>query len=450
MPPRSPEVVTRLPVAEAPARLSKARVAWFALLLGAVCFEGLGRKLFPSIPGPAFYFAKDALLLAGLAAFGLHVTTVRTARRLLRGFMPFLPLAILWTVAQLFNPELERVEFGILGLRGYWLWWLAPLVVASALRGERERAAAMGALALCAVAVASVAIVQFSMPPSHPLNRYASSALTDATVATVASTGRTRVTSTFAYITGFSDFVTIVPALLLAAALSSRSAFLRWLSFGAAALCAAALPMSGSRAPVLLGIGALAVVAYATGSVFTRMGRRMFVAGGVCVAGALLFSPDAAQGVRDRFLDDGAETHGRLRDGAQLVPPLAMLLVDHPALGLGTGTLQNAAIAAGEVPRFLVEAEQGRVLIEQGIPGYLLLSILRVGLIVALLRAGRRLKRAGRRPEAGVAWALAALTLPGHIFFNHVFQALYFIAAGIVLEALARADPVPAPSRSAS
>lgn len=442
--------MTLLPLAEARVRPSKARVAWFVLLLGAVCFEGLGRKLFPSLPGPAFYFAKDALLLAGLAAFGLHATTVRTARQLMRGFVPLLPLAFFWTVVQLLNPELERIEFGILGLRGYWLWWLAPLVVASALRGERERAAAMAAFALCALAVASVAIVQFSMPPSHPLNQYASSALNDPAVATVATTGRTRVTSTFAYITGFSDFVTIVPALLLAAGLSSRSAFQRWLSFGAAALCAAALPMSGSRAPVLLGIGALAIVVYATGSVFTRMGRRMIVAGGLCVAGALLFSPEAAQGVRDRFIDDRAETQGRFLDGAQLVPPLAMLLVDYPVLGLGTGTLQNAAIAAGEIPRFLVEAEQGRVLIEQGVPGYLLLSILRIGLIVALIRAGRRLKRAGRRPEAGVAWALAALTLPGHIFFNHVFQALYFIAAGIVLEALARADPLPAVSRSAS
>ncbi len=53
------------------------------------------------------------------------------------------------------------------------------------------------------------------------------------------------------------------------------------------------------------------------------------------------------------------------------------------------------------------------------------------------------LKRAGERAAAGAAWALAALTLPGNLFFDHIFQALYFLAAGIVLQSVAREAPVP-------
>ena len=41
------------------------RRLWFGALLAAICLEGLGRKFVPVLPGPAWYFLKDAVLLAG-------------------------------------------------------------------------------------------------------------------------------------------------------------------------------------------------------------------------------------------------------------------------------------------------------------------------------------------------------------------------------------------------
>src|SRR5512133_816584 len=80
-----------------------ARSAWFALLLAAICFEGLGRKFMTDVPGVVFYFAKDAILVAGLFTIGVRRSVLDAARRLLRGFLPVLPLAIAWTLLEIGN-----------------------------------------------------------------------------------------------------------------------------------------------------------------------------------------------------------------------------------------------------------------------------------------------------------------------------------------------------------
>ena len=335
------------------------------------------------------------------------------------------------------NPDQRSIELALLGFRSYWLWWLAPLVVASVLERERDSARAMTTLGIFAVIIAAFAVLQFSLPPGHPLNRYAATG-PDMEIAKVATTGRARVTATFSYITGFTDFITIVPALLLSVGLATRSGTRRLFLIGSTMVSAISMPTSGSRAPVLLCLGTLAIVAYAAGFFWTNAGRRVLVAGGLAITAALLFSGDALQGLQDRFTDDPEESRSRVTDAIVYLPPFALGLVDYPVLGIGTGTLQNAAVSYGATQRYAAEAEQHRVLIEQGAPGYLLLSLLRIGLVVALFRAGMMLKRAGERAPAGAAWALGALTLPGNLFFDHIFQALYFLALGIVLQIVVR------------
>ena len=416
----------------------RARRAWFALLLAAICFEGLGRKYATDIPGTVFYFAKDVVLLGGLAAFGIRREIVWTASRLLRGFLPILPIAVGWTLLQMFNPDQSSVAFALLGFRAYWLWWVAPLVVGTVLLREKDRTRALTVMAVFAIIIAAFGLVQFSLPATHPLNRYAAADVES--IAIVGSTGRTRVTSTFSYLTGFTDFTIIMPAFLLSIGLATASKWRRVVLFVGAILLALALPASGARAPLLLGLGGLAIVAYAAGLFWTREGRRVIAAGAAAIVAAQTLSATALEGIRSRFIDDPEETESRFVDGLAAIPPLAMVFGEYPALGLGTGTLQNAASLNGPAPRYVAEAEPHRVLIEQGIPGYLLLSLLRVGLVVALLRAGTLLRRASMRAEAGAAWALAAFTLPQNLIFDHIFQALYFIGFGIVLESVVRAN----------
>ena len=171
------------------------------------------------------------------------------------------------------------------------------------------------------------------------------------------------------------------------------------------------------------------MVAYAQGLVGTREGRRIIAVLAVGVLAAAALSSEAIQGVEDRFTEDREETRGRFEEALQYLPPLAILFTDYPVLGLGTGNLQNAALVSGYRPPVAAENEQARLLIEQGVVGYLLVSCVRIGILIALIRAGTVLKRRGRRAEAGVAWALAVFSLPGNLFFDHVFQALFFLGS---------------------
>ena len=53
--------------------------------------------------------------------------------------------------------------------------------------------------------------------------------------------------------------------------------------------------------------------------------------------------------------------------------------------------------------------------------------------MVALMRAYKLLKRAGRRGAATAALSYALLTFAGNLTFDHVWQALYFIGCGFIL-----------------
>src|SRR4029077_3257392 len=109
------------------------RWVWFSLLLGSICFEGLGRRYLPGIPSAAFYFLKDVVLVVGFFRFRVNREVKSLYTRLYGNFAPFLKLALLWTFVEIFNPQQQSIALGFLGFRAYWLWWIAPLVVASVL-----------------------------------------------------------------------------------------------------------------------------------------------------------------------------------------------------------------------------------------------------------------------------------------------------------------------------
>jgi hypothetical protein len=412
-----------------------------AAILTSVCLEGLGRKSLPEIPSAAFYLLKDVVLLFGLVRFGM---ATRLASSLYRGYGVVLALAIVWTVLQLFNPAQLSFSVGLLGLRSYWLWWIAPLVIARALQKEEDRRRCVLILGLLSIGISLYASYQFSLPPGDEQNAYASYDGLVPQTALQPSTGRPRVSSTFSYISGFTDFVTIAPALLLSLGLGATDRTTRMVTFAAAILSAIALPMGGGRAPVLFALLAIVLVAAGVGFLGTRLGRRVLATTALATAGALLLAPEASQGVQDRFATD--ETHERLSAALQFIPPLAPFIVDYPSLGVGTGMLQNAAEMTGVEQRWVTEYEPGRYLIELGLIGYLLLIGARLGLAVGLFRAARILKKAGQGPAAGAALAFTAFALLGNLSFDHVWQALFFTGVGILLNAAMTANDALSPS----
>ena len=291
------------------------------------------------------------------------------------------------------------------------------------------------ALSIMAIGVAALAAVQFASPADSNVNLYTvqdGEEVYAADMATVASTGRARVSSTFTFLSGFVAFTITIPALLLSLGLDSQNPRLRRCALIATLATAAAVPMSGSRGAVVLGAAVLLITMWSAGLFFTRMGRRVLI--GSIIAGVLsvIAFPDAFIGVQSRF-DNSEETAGRFKDVATVLPPLALISFDYPFLGIGTGMQQNGKTSFRVTTKWDTESELGRYLVELGPIGFLLFWTAKLGLMVALLRSYSILKRAGRRGSASAALSYAALSILGNLTFDHNWQALYFMGCGFVL-----------------
>ena len=409
------------------------KIVWFATLIATICFEGLGRKFLPQVPSAFFYFLKDVVLVVGWLRFRPPPPLRAAARRLYGRFQLIWILGFIWTILELLNPEHGSATLAVIGLRAYWLWWIAPPLVAHVLRDPRDRQRAIYVLLFAGAVVAAFAAIQFVSPADSPLSVYTYVDGERVDQVMIGETGRGRVSSTFAFISGFADFNLLVPTLLLSLGLDAKDRRLRRYVFIITGMTAAVLPMSGNRLTVLVGGGILLVLAWTTGLFFTRIGRRLTLVGITAAIASVIIFPDALLGVQARWQNDEETQHRYLLAVASVVPPLAIAMVDHPPLGIGTGMLQNARVSFGIPVKYVVEQEFERYLVELGTVGFLLAWSVKFGMSVALFRAYRVLKRAGRRGAAAGALSYALLTMVGNITFDHIWQALYFIGCGFIL-----------------
>jgi hypothetical protein len=409
------------------------KTAWFLALVSAICFEGLGRKYLPQIPAVVFYFIKDVVLLFGYVRFRPPAYVGRVAALLYGGFKIVWLIGFAWTLLEMFNPEHGSFLLALIGLRAYWLWWAAPPIIAFVLQDEKQKGRAIYVLVGTAVIVSSFAALQFVSPGSSALNIYSVVDGEEVQQMLVSSTGRGRVSSTFSFLTGFSDFTILIPTLLLCLGLDVQDPRLRKYAFIATSMTAAVVPMSGSRASVLIGGGVLAMAAWSAGLFFTRVGRRVLIGGAAAALLAVVAFPDAFIGVQSRFENQEENQERYVSALASVLPPVALATFEYPVLGLGTGMLQNARQSLGVLAKIDVEVEVGRYLVELGPVGFILIWTTKFGLIIALLRAYRFLKAAGRRGAATAALSYAALTMIGNLVFDHIWQALFFLGCGFIL-----------------
>jgi hypothetical protein len=410
------------------------RKHWFLLLISSICLEGLGRKYLNAIPTTVFYLFKDVLLVWGYFTFKPPASITNMASRLYRGFAPALAFAILWTFLEMFNPDQGSLALAVIGFRSYWLWWIAPPVVAGVLSRAADRRRAILSLSIMAIGIASLAAVQFVSPANSAVNLNVvidGEALYASDIAMVAETGRARVSSTFSFLSGFAAFTILVPTLLLSLGLEAQDRLVRRAALAATLLCAAVLPMAGSRSSVILGVAVLVLTAWSAGLFTTVIGRRIMVGGIAALILATVAFPDALTGVQGRFNSD--ETSARIAQTLTVLPPVAMAVYDYPMAGIGTGMQHNSRAAMHVETSWTSESEISRYLVELGPVGTLAVWTAKLGLMIAFLRAYKILQRAGRRAPAGVALAYAAVTFFGNLTFDHVWQSLYFIGGGFIL-----------------
>ena len=403
---------------------------WFVLLLASITMEGIGRKYVPAISQGTWYFAKDLILLGALPIAGLGRAEANAVRRAMGAFLFVLPIAFGWTVLQLLNPAHQSAMLGLLGLRAYWFWWIAPVLVAGMLREPSDLAFALNALAVTAVIVAATAAFQFRNPVDADINRYAWTS-GDMAVATFRGGAYARVASTFSYISGFSNFAIVSIPVLLALGLGEAFGQSRILVLAGLMALAGTVPMTGSRGPVVQ-VAASSALIISLAGLLRRRTMAYIVPGVIVIAIAGAFaSSEAVLGLAERF--EYSDTEGRFQELLQVLPPVALQSYNYPVEGIGTGMMQNVRLFLGVDTGWATEGEVGRYLVELGVVGYLLIWTSRLGLAVALGRAAIRLRRGGWAASGALAVVLAVLALISNLVFDHVNQALFFLAVGMVV-----------------
>ena len=291
-------------------------LVWLSLLFLAVCFEGLARRFLP-LPGAVLYFLKDVILVSGVAIVGLRPSVTKVARHLTGPLLPAtLALTGAWSVASLLSPNHQSFILGLVGLRAYLLWWVAPLLVAGALQHTAMEERYQQIVAVLSLAIAALAVYQFFSPADSAINAYAWNVEEGSTGGvTVLSTGNVRVISTFSYLSGFTGFVTLGLPPLLAVGLTPPGSRLALL---AAASLAVTAPMSGSRGAVLLGTAGALTVLVLSGLLRSRRGWLALGTMAAFVAIGLWLTPEAAEGVSERFA--GEDTGERIGHMMYAVP----------------------------------------------------------------------------------------------------------------------------------
>lgn len=432
-----------------------------AMLL--VVLEGALRKwVFPGAQD-LIYFAKDVLLLGAYAGF----LSQRRSRSVPRpaavpaSLRAALLAAAAFGLLETLNPRLPNVLVGLLGFKAYFLYVPLLWVLPACFRSDEELARFLSRYVLLAIPVGLLAVAQFLSPASSPLNTYAWATGDLTRISTFGSSSYVRVTGTFSYITGYSTYLLVMAFLVLAVLATTRWRLglpdLRY--FVALGVTVLGMLMTGSRAPVLILV--LLFPVYWWLSVVREPG-------GVATVGRLLLALALVAGVLGYTASDAVGAFYGRAVGSEDVPSRALAPLTQPVrlldragpIGYGIGATHQAASAVtkGVVPYSwlrgpLVEGETGRIMLELGPVGFLLIYFIRTYLVLLAFRHARRLRTRFHRAVATASLLFLVSQLLGAIVFNVTADVYYWFFGGLLFLVM-RLDrevaPVPAERAAAA
>lgn len=414
------------------------------LAMVLVIFEGAIRKWL--LPGAQdlVYFAKDVLLLGAYVGFFRDLPRLRLRLPQLVAFYAVLILAATIGLLQIFNPALPNLLVGVFGFKAYFFYVPLLFIIPATFPNDAALFKFLRRYALIAIPIGLLAIAQFFSPASSPLNAYARSSEENAYIATFGSSTFVRVTATFPFITGYTAYLLATVILILALLGASGWKFKgNLLMFVALAFTLLGMFMTGSRGPVLM-IAVLFPIYWWIGVIREQ--------GGGVIFGRLLLALALVAGIVAGLGDEAVKAFlGRSAGGAadvrtRLASPVLspyMLLPEAGLVGMGIGSTHQtaAALAPSLVPYswlrgLIVETESGRVMVEMGALGFVLVYFLRVYLALFALRQALKLRTRFHRAIATASFLFSLAAIPGGVVFDVTSDVYYWFFAGLLLLAI--------------
>jgi hypothetical protein len=404
--------------------------------------EGAIRKWIAPGAQDLVYLAKDVLLLGIYAGFVRDRPRLRLRQPAFPVLYGALLFGALWGVMEIFNPELPNLLVGIFGFKAYFFYVPLVFVLPAAFTSDTEIYHFLRRYALLAIPLGLLAVAQFFSPPSSILNTYARSG-EDAYAITFGSSNYVRVTATFSFITGYTAYLIATAIIILALLGVGHWRFRGHLRmFVALGMTMLGTLMTGSRGPVLILALLLPIYGWlgvirekGGGAAFGRLAVAMAL-----VLGILVFtSREAVDAFRGRAAGSGDMPS---RISSPLMSPY-LILPEAGLFGFGIGaTHQTAAtLAPGVIPYswlrgLLVEVESGRVMIELGPIGFLLVYFVRIYLALLALRQVFTLRTRFHRALATASFLFFLAAIPGGAVFDVTSDVYYWFFAGLLVTAI--------------
>ena len=414
------------------------RQAVFAAML-LLIFEGALRKWALPDAQAALYLAKDVLLIGAYAGFAFTKGFAAPGARA-QPFVVLLVLSAAYGVLAMLNPALPSLTLAAVGWRSYFLYAPLLFLVPHLFNSLDDLDRLLRRYALVALPVAVLGLVQFYSPIDSELNALVQHDPADR--GTAAAFGqfhnRARVAGTFAYVSGFGAYLVAV-AFLVLALLANR----RWRFGGNVTLyvglliIVAAMFATGSRGPVyslIAAIAAYSVVTAFAGDLSATAAVRACLGAIALAAGIWAFLPEPAGAFQYRAYA-AEDTFSRVV--SPIVEPLA-IAEEAGFFGFGIGAAhQSAAFLTGSpypwwTRGIVAEAETSRVMLELGVPGFVLVFVFRIAIALYALHAAFVLRS---RPARSIALVLAlflGFQVFGAVIFNPTMNVLYWFAVGLV------------------
>ena len=442
-------------------------------LLVIVIVEGAMRKWFLPSYADLVYFYKDALMVAVIVGYFMHRDKARVViQRDLQLFVIALAAFVIYGFSIIANPRAPHFVTNIFGIKAYCLYMPLAFILPRMFPTKEKLVAFLRWYLVIALMVAAIGGWQFvDNRQDSELNRYAQTedagGLPQDTAIFADSSGGylVRVTSTFSFISGLTVYLPVAFALLLGltslGATKSLPMSVRLIYYlGIAGVVVTAF-MSGSRGVVinLLLVGVIFFAFTSLKNAFKRLRQVIIV--GACVFVALnLVAPQAVDGVYQRaFGGEEQIDEGRERIEAVFAFPFDEAGYAGP-FGYGIGATQNSVPAlmnrlslshTGEPIPLAVESESSRVMLELGVVGFVLFTLMRLAVLLITLRACLVIRDPEMKALAVAAFAnLVFFLVAGGAVINHTQNVYQWFLVGMVFalfnaDKLARAtQPIPA------
>jgi hypothetical protein len=340
---------------------------------------------------------------------------------------------------QAFNLNVPSMMVGLLGVRSYLLYSLLLFLLPAALERLHRHERLVTAVVIGLIApVLILGLYQFYQPLDSWLNQYVA---TDTNAAKVLN--RPRITGTFSYIAGMSEFLIFSVFLGLAISLTGfqyKIQRYQWLGTSLLLLAMIVAPMNGSRSVVYGILLPLPFILYASLQGQNKTRVIIGVVALLTIGSVLVAQSEWTMQGWDTIayrVENASDQDTRIQ--TMVLDPLAKISVGG-LIGYGTGSTHQAAGILSEqgrvsIPGVYYEIEIGRIIIELGVIGACLYVSLKLLLSWLAWRAMIRAKKPWHNllSTLSFGYLFTNITPASVIVFNHTAGSLYWICAACAI-----------------